>query len=112
MQFNIPLGTTVIDSAAMEARLQAVDPAALVDAEAGVLRVSSSLSEHELASLLTETRRDRRWGTQLVQNKLADSLFTMAVCEYVRRAEHPRGLLAALTDARGAHAGRRTRTPR
>ena len=52
MQFNIPLGTTVIDSAAMEARLQAVDPAALVDAEAGMLRVSSSLSEHELASLL------------------------------------------------------------
>ena len=35
-----------------------------------------------------------------MQNKLADSLFTMAVCEYVRRAEHPRGLLAALTDAR------------
>ena len=41
--------------------------------------------------MLTETSRDRRWGRQLVQNKLADSLFTMAVCEYVRRAEHPRG---------------------
>ena len=50
--------------------------------------------------MLIETSRDRRWGRQLVQNKLADSLFTMAVCEYVRRAEHPRGLLAALTDAR------------
>lgn len=60
----------------------------------------SSAGFRQLASMLTETSRDRRWGTQLVQNKLADSLFTMAVCEYVRRAEHPRGLLAALTDAR------------
>ncbi len=54
----------------------------------------------QLAEMLTEVSRDRRWGRQLVQNKLADSLFTMAVCEYVRRAEQPRGLLAALTDAR------------
>ncbi len=60
----------------------------------------SSAGFRQLASMLTETSRDRRWGRQLVQNKLADSLFTMAVCEYVRRAEHPRGLLAALTDAR------------
>jgi AraC-like DNA-binding protein len=60
----------------------------------------SSASFRQLASMLAETSRDRRWGRQLVQNKLADSLFTMAVCEYVRRAERPRGLLAALTDAR------------
>ena len=60
----------------------------------------SSAGFRQLAAMLTETSRDRRWGRQLVQNKLADSLFTMAVCEYVRRAEHPRGLLAALTDAR------------
>ena len=60
----------------------------------------SSENFRRLAAMLTETSRDRRWGRQLVQNKLADSLFTMAVCEYVRRAEHPRGLLAALTDAR------------
>ena len=60
----------------------------------------SSEGFRQLASMLTETSRDRRWGRQLVQNKLADSLFTMAVCEYVRRAERPRGLLAALTDAR------------
>jgi AraC-like DNA-binding protein len=59
----------------------------------------SSASFRQLASMLAETSRDRRWGRQLVQNKLADSLFTMAVCEYVRRAERPRGLLAALTDA-------------
>ncbi|QIL19290.1 AraC family transcriptional regulator [Thermomonas sp. HDW16] len=60
----------------------------------------SSDGFRQLATMLIETSRDRRWGRQLVQNKLADSLFTMAVCEYVRRAERPRGLLAALTDAR------------
>lgn len=60
----------------------------------------SSAGFRQLAGMLIDTSRDRRWGRQLVQNKLADSLFTMAVCEYVRRAEHPRGLLAALTDAR------------
>ena len=61
---------------------------------------ASSDGFRQLAAMLTETSRDRRWGRQLVQNKLADSLFTMAVCEYVRCADRPRGLLAALTDAR------------
>jgi AraC-like DNA-binding protein len=60
----------------------------------------SSAGFRQLAGMLIDTSRDRRWGRQLVQNKLADSLFTMAVCEYVRRAERPRGLLAALTDVR------------
>ncbi|PNS09698.1 AraC family transcriptional regulator [Solilutibacter silvestris] len=54
----------------------------------------------QLAELLASNSRDARWGRQVMQNKLADSLFTMAVCEYVRRAEQPRGLLAALVDAR------------
>ena len=61
---------------------------------------ASSDGFRQLAAMLTETSRDRRWGRQLVQNKLADSLFTMAVCEYLRCADRPRGLLAALTDAR------------
>ena len=65
-----------------------------------VRSAESSAGFRQLAAMLTETSRDRRWGRQLVQNKLADSLFTMAVCEYVRRAERPRGLLAALTDVR------------
>ena len=65
-----------------------------------VRSTASSEAFRQLAAMLAETSRDRRWGRQLVQNKLADSLFTLAVCEYVRRAEHPRGLLAALTDAR------------
>lgn len=54
----------------------------------------------QLADLLASSSRDASWGRQVVQNKLADSLFTMAVCEYVRRAEQPQGLLAALVDAR------------
>ncbi len=54
----------------------------------------------QLAELLASNSRDSRWGRQVMQNKLADSLFTMAVCEYVRRTEQPRGLLAALVDAR------------
>ena len=66
-----------------------------------VVRASESSADfRQLAAMLVETSRERRWGRQLVQNKLADSLFTMAVCEYVRRAERPRGLLAALTDVR------------
>ncbi|MFT3897267.1 MAG: AraC family transcriptional regulator [Thermomonas sp.] len=65
-----------------------------------VRSVDSSAGFRQLAAMLVETSRDKRWGRQLVQNKLADSLFTMAVCEYVRRAERPRGLLAALTDVR------------
>ena len=60
----------------------------------------SSAGFRQLAQMLADTSRERRGGRQLVQNKLADSLFTMAVCEYVRQAEQPRGLLAALTDAR------------
>lgn len=64
----------------------------------------SSAGFRQLAQMLVSNSRERRWGRQLVQNKLADSLFTMAVCEYVRRAEQPRGLLAALADARLARA--------
>lgn len=66
-----------------------------------VIRSAESGEEfRQLAELLAAGSRDRRWGRQMVQNKLADSLFTMAVCEYVRRAEAPRGLLAALVDVR------------
>jgi AraC family transcriptional activator of mtrCDE len=66
-----------------------------------IVRASdSSDAFRQLADMLIATSTDRRWGRQMVQNKLADSLFTMAVCEYVRSAGEPRGLLAALTDVR------------
>ncbi|MDG2523963.1 AraC family transcriptional regulator [Stenotrophomonas sp. HITSZ_GD] len=60
----------------------------------------SSAGFRELAEMLAIASRDRGWGRRLIQNKLADSLFTMAICEYVRRAAQPQGLLAALADAR------------
>ncbi len=60
----------------------------------------SSDAFRQLADMLVATSTDQRWGRQMVQNKLADSLFTLAVCEYVRKAGVPRGLLAALTDVR------------
>lgn len=65
-----------------------------------VRAADSSDAFRQLADMLVATSADRRWGRQMVQNKLADSLFTMAVCEYVRSAGEPRGLLAALTDTR------------
>lgn len=69
-----------------------------------VIRGEESGTEfRQLADLLVSSG-GHRWGQQVVQNKLADSLFTIAVCEYVRRAEQPRGLLAALVDARLAKA--------
>lgn len=60
----------------------------------------SSDAFRQLANMLASTANDRRWGRQTVQNKLADSLFTMAVCEYLHTAANPRGLLAALADPR------------
>lgn len=65
-----------------------------------VRAADSSDAFRQLAEMLVATSTDNRWGRQMVQNKLADSLFTMAVCEYVRSAGEPRGLLAALTDLR------------
>src|SRR3546814_15018346 len=65
-----------------------------------VRAADSSDAFRQLAEMLVATSTDRRWGRQMVQNKLADSLFTLAVCEYVRSAEQQRGLLAALTDTR------------
>lgn len=65
-----------------------------------VRAADSSDAFRQLAAMLIETSEDRRWGRQMVQNKLADSLFTMAICEYVRSVGEPRGLLAAMTDLR------------
>jgi len=56
MQFNVPLSAAAIDPAAIEARLQTLDPAALVDTDDRnhALRISTSLSEREIASLLAD----------------------------------------------------------
>jgi len=39
-------------------------------------------------------------GRQVLLNKLADTLFALAVCDYARRATERRGVFAALSDAR------------
>jgi AraC family transcriptional activator of mtrCDE len=51
-----------------------------------------------LAGLLVEAARSRSLGHQLVMDKLADSLFVMAICAYAEQSADPRGLLAALSD--------------
>ena len=65
-----------------------------------VRSAASSGGFQQIARMLIETAADSSWGRKLVLNKLADSLFTMAVCEYVRSAGATRGLLAALSDER------------
>lgn len=58
----------------------------------------------QLAGLLLETARQGIFGQQLILDKLADSLFVMAVCAYADHAHDARGLLAALADERLARA--------
>jgi AraC family transcriptional activator of mtrCDE len=53
-----------------------------------------------LALLLLQAARDDRLGQRIFMNKLADSLFTLAVCEYALSRQNPAGFFAALTDLR------------
>jgi len=53
-----------------------------------------------LAGLLVGWAKENRPGRQVVMNKLADTLFTLAVCEYANRTAEKRGLFAALADPR------------
>lgn len=57
-----------------------------------------------IAGVLTQTARSGVFGQQLIMNKLADSLFVMAVCAYAEQSRDRRGLLAALSDERLARA--------
>lgn len=54
MQFNIHLVPPGLDIAAVEDRLQALDPAGLADIEGSVLRVSTAASENDLIALLAD----------------------------------------------------------
>ena len=58
----------------------------------------------ELAQLLSDCARRRLPGQQAILDKLADSLFVMAVCTYAAQSAGHRGLLAALADPRLAKA--------
>lgn len=61
-------------------------------------------SFRHLASLLLESAQREALGRQVVLNSLAASLFVLAVCEFAAQSDDPRGLFAALADARLAKA--------
>lgn len=73
--------------------------------DAFVVRAADSGSTfRELAQLLSDCARRRLPGQQAILDKLADSLFVMAVCTYAAQSAEQRGLLAALADPRLAKA--------
>jgi AraC-like DNA-binding protein len=53
-----------------------------------------------LASMMVEVSQSMQAGRQVLLNKLADTLFALAVCDYASRAADRHGLFAALADAR------------
>lgn len=54
----------------------------------------------QIARTLIEVSSSDEVGRHVVRNKLADSLFTMAVLDYVQSAHQLKGIFAALTDRR------------
>lgn len=53
-----------------------------------------------LASMMVDVVNSGLAGRQVLLNKLADTLFTLAVCDYANRNADRRGLFAALADTR------------
>jgi AraC family transcriptional regulator, activator of mtrCDE len=53
-----------------------------------------------LTSMMVDVVNSGLAGRQVLLNKLADTLFTLAVCDYASRNTDHRGLFAALTDSR------------
>ncbi|WP_233840863.1 AraC family transcriptional regulator [Dyella sp. 2HG41-7] len=53
-----------------------------------------------LSSMMIELIRARLPGRRVLLNKLADTLFTLAICDYAHRQTDRRGLFSALADAR------------
>lgn len=54
----------------------------------------------DLAKVLSYSARNGLLGQRVIMDKLADSLFVMAVCAYAQKSADQRGLLAALADPR------------
>lgn len=54
----------------------------------------------QLSEMMVHVVNSGMVGRQVLLNKLADALFTLAVCDYAHRAEDRRGLFAALGDTR------------
>lgn len=53
-----------------------------------------------LSAMMVDTANSGLAGRQMLLNKLADTLFTLAVCDFANRQTDHRGLFAALTDTR------------
>jgi AraC family transcriptional activator of mtrCDE len=53
-----------------------------------------------LSSMMVDVVNSGVVGRQVLLNKLADTLFTLAVCDYANRPTDRRGLFAALADSR------------
>jgi AraC family transcriptional activator of mtrCDE len=53
-----------------------------------------------LTSMMVDLVNSGLAGRQVLLNKLADTLFTLAVCDYANRSNERRGLFAALADSR------------
>lgn len=54
----------------------------------------------QLASMMVEVSQTGHAGRQVLLNKLADTLFALAVCDYASRNTERQGLFAALADTR------------
>jgi AraC family transcriptional regulator, activator of mtrCDE len=54
----------------------------------------------QLSSMMVDIVEEGLVGRQVLLNKLADALFTLAICHYARCAHERRGLFAALADLR------------
>jgi AraC-like DNA-binding protein len=74
----------------------------------------SGMQFRQLAQLMLHEARSSSFGSRAVLDKMADTLFVMAVRHHIERSEERRGILAALVDPRLArpleaihtHAGR------
>lgn len=76
---------------------------AIVDALPGCFVVreqDSGMQCRQLAQLMLHEARGNAFGSRAILDKMADTLFVMAVRHHIEHAPERRGLLAALTDPR------------
>lgn len=69
-----------------------------------VRRDEGGAAFRDLAKVLSYSAQNGLLGQRVIMDKLADSLFVMAVCAYAQKSQDQKGLLAALADPRMAKA--------
>lgn len=87
-------GSFEVPDAARNPLLQALPDAFVVGAE------QAGSAFRDLAKVLSFAARQGMPGQRVIMDKLADSLFVMAVCVHAAQASSPAGLFAALSDRR------------